>query len=71
MTTTTAPFQIGDRVGFVAVTAWGDDGEAISAGDTEGTVTRAHWGRNGKHVTVRTDDGRTFVRYAEALHHLT
>ena len=65
MTTTTV--QPGDRVSFVAVTAWDEDGAAVAEAIHHGTVTRAHWGKSGKNVTVKTDDGSTFVRYAEAL----
>ena len=68
MTTTATPqYQTGDRVSFVAVTGWDEYGAATAAGDTLGIVTRAHWGKSGRNITVKTDDGRTFVRYADDL----
>lgn len=56
MTTQSVQFQPGDRVSFTT-----------SEGVCHGTVTDAHWGRSRKNVSVRTDDGRSFVRLADVL----
>lgn len=36
---------------------------------TPGQITRANWGTNSRNVTVRTLDGRTFVRDALRVWH--
>lgn len=52
----------GDRVSFFAREFGPDDPETGRAVTLTGTVTRPVWGRARNNVSIRADDGRTFVR---------
>lgn len=60
-------FQQGDRVQFRArqyVYAGGDSFAPGGIVTLTGTVIRPLWGR-GNNISIKTDDGHTYVRFAE------
>lgn len=60
----------GERVSFLAREFGPADPPTGRVVTLTGTVTRALWGRAGN-VTVRTDDGRTFVRLLPGITRVT